>query len=185
MRVAPLPADEWDDSVHRALDGLLPEDRRATSGNLVGTLVRHPKLARAYLQFSFYLLYSSTLPDRLRELVILRVAFRTGSQYEWFQHVKLGRRVGLTDDQIAAVTRGEAADDFDRALLVATDELLDEYTLSDDTWATLSQRLDERQRMDLMFTVGSYTALAMAFNTFGVELDDDLDTSIAGPRKER
>src|SRR5262245_22214592 len=91
VRVPPLPADEWDDDVHRALDGLVSDERRdpGASGNLVGTLVRHPKLARAYLRFSFYLLYSSTLPDRLRELAILRVAHRTGSEYEWFQHVKL------------------------------------------------------------------------------------------------
>ena len=28
--------------------------------------------------------------------------------------------------------------------------------------------------MDLVFTVGAYDALAMAFRSFGVELDDDL-----------
>jgi hypothetical protein len=28
--------------------------------------------------------------------------------------------------------------------------------------------------MELVFVVGTYTALAMAFNSFGLQLDDDL-----------
>ena len=50
-----------------------------------------------------HLLFSSTLPPRLRELAILRVAHRTDSEYEWGQHVKIGLREGLTEDEIAGV----------------------------------------------------------------------------------
>ena len=46
--------------------------------------------------------------------------------------------------------------------------------LSDDTWATLAAELDTQQLMDVVFTVGAYDLLAMAFRTFDVELDDDL-----------
>ena len=46
--------------------------------------------------------------------------------------------------------------------------------MSDETWATLAGELDRQQLMDLVFTVGSYDLLAMAFRSFGVELDDDL-----------
>ena len=46
--------------------------------------------------------------------------------------------------------------------------------LSDGTWATLSAELDTQQLMDVVFTVGAYDLLAMAFRTFDVELDDDL-----------
>ena len=35
------------------------------------------------------------------------------------------------------------------------------------------KRLDERQRMDLIFTIGGYIALAMALNAFGVEPDKE------------
>jgi alkylhydroperoxidase family enzyme len=181
-----LPADQWDDTTRQALSGL-PEERRNPegAGNLLSTLVRHPKLAQAFLRFNFHLLYGSTLPPRLRELAILRVAHRTASTYEWGQHVLLGRKAGLSDDEIAAVARGEAADGFDGAILHSVDELLDNYELSDATWSALSDRLDERQRMDLMFTIGCYAALAMAFNTFGVELEDDYAAREARTREER
>ena len=55
----------------------------------------------------------------------------------------------------------------------AVDELQDKATVSDATWATLSDHLDERPLMDLVFTIGCYGALAMAINTFGIEPDQE------------
>ena len=92
MRVPPLPADQWDDAVDHALSGMLPAERRnpVTPGNLLATLVRHPELTQAFLRFNVHLLFSSTLPPRLRELAILRVAHRRGCDYEWRHHVAHG-----------------------------------------------------------------------------------------------
>jgi 4-carboxymuconolactone decarboxylase len=175
MRVPPLPADEWDDAVDHALAQTLPAERRNPegAGNALATLVRHPKLARAFLRFNGYLLYSSSLPPRLRELAILRVAHRHDCAYEWIHHVEMARKAGLTDAEIAAVQRGETVDDFDKAVVAAVDELEEKSQLSDGTWAALGERLDEHQRMDLIFTIGCYGLLAMAFNTFGVEPENE------------
>jgi 4-carboxymuconolactone decarboxylase len=175
MRLQPLPADEWDEAVEQSLSGMLPPERRNPqgAGNLMSTLVRHPKLTRAFLRFSGYLLYGSTLPARIREQAILRVAHRRGCGYEWAHHVKIAREAGLSDSDIAAARTGEADDEFDRAVLTAVDELDEKSDLSDATWAVLSKRLDERQRMDLIFTIAGYTTLAMAINTFGVELESE------------
>jgi 4-carboxymuconolactone decarboxylase len=175
VRVPPLPADEWDDAVDRALSGMLPSERRnpEAAGNLLATLVRHPKLTRAFLRFNGHLLYGSTLPPRLRELAVLRVAHLHHCEYEWAHHVRMGLDAGLTDEVIDGIQRGEAADDLDRAILHAIDELQDKSSVSDETWAVLSEHLDERQRMDLVFTIGCYGALAMAINTFGVEPDQE------------
>jgi 4-carboxymuconolactone decarboxylase len=171
MRVAPLPAEQWDDAVEHALAQTLPSERRnpAGAGNALATLVRHPNLTRAFLRFNGYLLYGATLPSRVRELAILRVAHRRGCEYEWVHHAALAADAGLTDDEIAGAQRGELADAFDRVVLDAVDELEETSRLSDAAWAALCERLDERQRMDFVFTVGCYGLLAMAFNTFGVE----------------
>jgi alkylhydroperoxidase family enzyme len=175
VRVPPLPADEWDDAVDHALSGLLPPERRnpEAAGNLLATLVRHPKLTRAFLRFNNHLLFSSTLPPRLRELAVLRVAHVHGSEYEWNHHARMGREEGLTDDVIDGIQRGELSDELDQAIVHAVDELQDKSAISDTTWAVLSDHLDERQRMDLVFTIGCYGALAMAINTFGVEPDQE------------
>lgn len=173
LRVSPLPADEWDDKVDHALSGMLPQARRhpAGAGNLLSTLVRHPELTRAFLRFNNHLLFGSTLPPRLRELAVLRVAHRRNCTYEWRHHVAMGRDAGLSDDVIDRVRRGECGDDLDGAVQRAVDELDEKSAISDATWTSLSEHLDERQLMDLVFTIGCYGALAMAINTFGVEPD--------------
>jgi alkylhydroperoxidase family enzyme len=173
MRLPPLPADKWDETVDQALAGMLPAERRnpRDASNVLSTLVNHPALTKAFLRLNVHLLYSSTLPPRIRELAILRVAHRRNSVYEWAQHVKLAKREGISDDEIAAVRRGEADDEFEQAVLTGVDELDEKSELSDQTWATLGERFDDRQRMDYVFTVGSYVMLAMALNTFGVQLE--------------
>jgi AhpD family alkylhydroperoxidase len=183
MRLPPLPADQWDDDVRRSLSVMLPAERQnpRDAGNALATFARHPDLARAFLRFNVHLLFSSTLPPRVRELAILRIAHRRGCAYEWVHHVRLAKQAGLSADEIAAVGRGEPAGEFERAVINAADELDEKSNLSDATWSALCERLDERQRMDLIFTIGCYGLLAMAFNTFGVALEEDQK----GPEQER
>jgi hypothetical protein len=93
--------------------------------------------------------------------------------------VALGKAAGLSNADIDAAQTGDPNDRFDRAVLNAVDELDEKTNLSDQTWGALSEQLDEQQRMDLIFTIGGYTALAMALNTFGVEIEvnrNDLKT---------
>jgi AhpD family alkylhydroperoxidase len=168
MRLPPLPADQWDEATQRALSAMSGAD----TNNALSTFAHHPALAKAFLRFNVHLLYSSTLPARIRELAILRVAHRRDCLYEWTQHVALAKDEGITDDEIAAVRRGDLADTFERAVLTGVDELDEKSQLSDETWAALGERLNDQQRMDYVFTVGCYTLLAMAFNTFGIQLEN-------------
>ncbi|OBK24466.1 carboxymuconolactone decarboxylase [Mycobacterium asiaticum] len=177
MRLPPLPADRWDESVEQALAVMLPPERRnpRDASNILSTLVNHPALTKAFLKFNVHLLFSSTLPPRIRELAILRVAHRRKCAYEWTHHVDLAKREGVTDAEIEASRAPIVAGDFDefeRAVLAGVDELDEQSELSDETWAALGERFDDRQRMDYVFTVGSYMMLAMALNTFGVEVEN-------------
>jgi len=108
---------------------------------------------------------------------VLRVACVRRCTYEWEQHVVLAGDAGLSSDEIARVADGPDAPGWsplERAMLAAVDELVRDATVADDTWAALAAGLDEQQLLDLVFTVGAYEVLAMAFRSLGVELDDDL-----------
>lgn len=170
IRVAPLGPEEWDDDVIKALTGFVSPElmARRDAGTALGTMARNPRLTRSFLRFNGYLLFNSTLPADLRELAILRVAHRRGCEYEWVHHVEMAEKEGITSEAIDKLQRGEADSAVGRAILTAVDELEEQSNVSDATWAALSEHLDERQRMDLVFTVGCYGLLAMAFNTFGV-----------------
>lgn len=146
--------------------------------NAFGVLARHPDLTKAFLAFNRHLLYENTLSERSRELLVLRISWIRDSEYEWAQHVPVAEAVGLTPDDIRRVAAGP--DDpvwgaLDAALLRAVDELHHDAVLSPATWATLSAEFDERQLMDLIFTVGAYDTLAVAFNCFGLPLDPELE----------
>lgn len=189
VRLGPLPEEQWDDRTRAALAALLPPERcnPRGAGNALATLARHPDLAEAFLPFNTRLLLRSTLPPRLRELAILRVARRSGCAYEWAHHVRIAAKAGLSEAEIEAAGNGKAIGpgeasetggvgggelaraELDGAVVRAVDELTEGCNLSDRTWSTLAAHLDERQLMDLVFTVGAYVLLAMAFNTFGVE----------------
>jgi 4-carboxymuconolactone decarboxylase len=171
MRLAPLPDDRWDDRVRESLAVLVPEHRLNPrgAGTALATLVRHPDLTEAFLTFSKHLMLGSTLPPLLRELAILRIAKRRDCAYEWLHHVKWAARMGLSAAEIEAAGDGKATGELEAAVLTAVDELDVDSRLSDATWATLCEHLDERQRMDLVFTIGGYCLSAMAFNALGIE----------------
>ena len=175
MRLTPLPADQWDDEVRGAFKGMLPQERQNPegAGTALSTLVRHPDLTKAFLGFNVYLLFRSSLPPRLREVAILRVAHRRHCAYEWEHHVELAKAEGLTDADVDGIRRGAATNEVDRLVLRAVDELDEKSNISDETWAALGEQLSDRQRMDFVFTVGAYAMLAMAFNTFGVQLEKE------------
>jgi alkylhydroperoxidase family enzyme len=187
VRIQPLLPEQWPDQMREALAALRPpdprhplpprRDDRPKALNALGTLARHPQLARAFHTFNGHVLFGSTLSPRQRELLVLRVAAVRGSDYEWAQHAFLARDAGLGDDDIARIAVGPEASGWSslhRAMVRAVDELVSDALISDSTWSALAGELDEQQLMDLVFTVGAYEVLAMAFRSFGVELDADL-----------
>jgi alkylhydroperoxidase family enzyme len=113
------------------------------------------------------------LPRRDAELVILRVAWRTGAAYEWFQHVLLGSRSGLTADEIgrAASESLDGWPDRDAMLVRATDELLASSRLSDETWAAVQRELDVKGAVELCMLVGQYQGLGTALGGLGVPIE--------------
>jgi alkylhydroperoxidase family enzyme len=193
-RLPPLPRDKWDENVEAALRAGVPRsvgDKFMSTGddamrvpNGISSLMYHPRLAGKFLAFNALLLRDQVLPDRLRELMVLRVAWRTRSIYEWVQHVRLSQRYDVSDDEVEAISAGAEAGNWtelEADLLRATDQLLDNYRIDDEVWARLAAELDETALVEMLYVIGTYTNLAMVFNGLGIELDPDLDPSIAPP----
>ncbi|SEE96737.1 Alkylhydroperoxidase family enzyme, contains CxxC motif [Streptomyces sp. 3213] len=175
VRIPPVPYDEWDHDLFSVIN----PDKKLPEANVLGIFQRHPALARAFLTFNMHL-NTTTLPARVRELAIMRVAWRRGSRYEWASHVLIGRKHGVTESEIEEVRTGA-----DTLLNRAVDELDTDSGLSDATYAALTVDLDEHQLMDLVFTIGAYTMLTMALNTFGVELDPVIsEENFSFPKRE-
>jgi 4-carboxymuconolactone decarboxylase len=91
--------------------------------------------------------------------------------------VRVGRRLGMTDADVAMLLAGPESgggDPLELALLRATDELHEHDVISDETWAELAAELDDRQLFDVLIAVGGYRSTSMLINSAGVQLDDNM-----------
>jgi AhpD family alkylhydroperoxidase len=170
-RLGDIPYDEWDfEALAEISPGMKPPDL-----SVVAFFAHHPELAEKFLAWNHYMNSKACRLDRVtREMVILRVAVRKRSHYEWAQHLKAARAAGIGDEEIHAIASGTATG---RAGLLAraVDELTDDSTLSDETYQALAAELDERQLISLVFLIGTYSLLSTVFGAFRMELDPGLD----------
>jgi 4-carboxymuconolactone decarboxylase len=173
-RILPLEEKDWNDEQRQLLAPMAQAGRVA---NIFKTLARHPKLLKRWLPFANHILFKSSLGPREREMLILRVAWVARAEYEWGHHQEIGQRAGLTDAEIVRIAAGPDAPGWSKleaALLRAVDELHRSTRMTNATWTALAEHYDTAQLMDIVFTIGNYTALAMALNSFGVPLDQGL-----------
>jgi alkylhydroperoxidase family enzyme len=180
-RIAPLADPELTPEQAEALEAFRP----GPVLNIFRTLVHAPKALTRFNSWGGYVLSRrNDLPAREREIVILRTGFLCKSGYEWTQHVRIGLREGLTEDEIARIKQGAGAGwgQADAALIRASDELHADQFVTDDTWRDLGRHFSEKQCMDVVFTAAQYTQVSMFLNTFGVQLDEGqtLDPDLRG-----
>jgi 4-carboxymuconolactone decarboxylase len=179
-RILPLPRAEWTDDAREvfAFWGEPNAWEEGSKTNIISVMGNHPDLGKAYNVWGKHLLMSNTLPVRFLELIILRVAWRVKSAYEWHNHVGYGLNAGLTLEDIAAIRDYPEGGDWseqDAIVLHSVDELIESGTLSDATWGTLSTFFDKRQMMDLIFSIGHYVMTSWVLSAMGVEIEGGAD----------
>ena len=139
------------------------------------TMLRHPDLFARQVDMGIQLLAQGALAPRDRELAILRMGWLCQAPYEWGEHVQVAHKLGLTPEDTERITCGSTAQgwtEHERAILKATEELFESAMISDATWATLAQQLDERQLIELPIVVGQYQTVAYYQNSLRLRLHE-------------
>lgn len=174
-RIAPEQKTEQMQDIIRLFAG--PGRLNVDDNHVLNTFVHHPPLAEHFLRFNRYLLMDSTLPVRLRQIAIMRVAWLRRARYVWSSHLRTSLRNGLAGEDFEPVKVGSGSDYWtaeERIVLEATEQLTEAGTLDDAHWQALSQILDRQQIMDFLFTVGTYVLLGQVVNAIGIEREDAL-----------
>lgn len=169
-RIAPLTDADMNDEQRE----LLAKGGPARQLNIFRTLARYTDLYRAFMKFGGHILGASSLDARSREILILRAGHLSKCAYEVHQHNRIGKLAGLNDAELERIAVGPSAPEWtarERTLLQAADELHAHQFISDATYAALAKDWNERQLMDLVFTVGQYTMVSMFLSTFGVQIE--------------
>lgn len=144
--------------------------------NIFATLAHHPLLLKRYNALGGAFLRFGEVPARDRELIILRVAWRSNSRYEFAQHAVMGRNAGILEDELERVTEEslDAWSNDDRKLLSMVDEACRQGWMGESTWATLATAWSQKQLLELLALVGFYRMTALVLNSVAVEIEPEL-----------
>jgi alkylhydroperoxidase family enzyme len=159
---------------------LLPEhqDLLARNLNLYRVLAHSPRAARSLNTLARFIRDGSRLDPRLRELAVLQVSYLIRSAWGFSHHVRIGREVGVTDEEIRAVAEETAGrpttlEPLAKAVLRAAREMTVDLAVSDQTFAELRQELDNERLTDLVVTIAFYNCLARLLETMQVDVEED------------
>jgi alkylhydroperoxidase family enzyme len=164
-----LPIDE---AIRRGKEVGL--DEGFSSLNAFRVMLHNPRAAGATAELLRTLMFRNTLNSRVRELVILRNGWRTGSEYEFCQHVRVARDLKMSEEEILGVRdpdRCRAFEDTDRVVIRMADELLDHSEVSAETWSRLQKAFSSEELVELLLVAGFWRMIAGYLKTAKVALD--------------
>ena len=165
----PLAPEQWDPSIHDIRDQL------GAPPNLHATMANHPALLKAWMVYRNHMVHGVRVDRRDLEVVILRTAHKANAEYEWTHHAHIALEYGLTPQQIHQIAQERQTGDWsarDQLLLAAADECADQRQISAKTRDGLMEHFDGQQLLDIVFTIGMYTTLALMLKTLDVPIDD-------------
>jgi alkylhydroperoxidase family enzyme len=166
-RITPLPEADWTADQRAVVAKVAPG---GPTDPAIKTLVRLPALVQAVTPYTRYLTTESTLPPRVRHLLILRTAWLCGNDVIWSLHAS-----GLPAEERRRVAQGMSApgwSEADKTLLKTADELFRLSSVTDATWKALSAAYDLHGLMDIVETVNHFTAMSLLYNSIGIQVED-------------
>lgn len=138
-------------------------------------LLRYPRLARAVNDLLATLLWHGDLDARQRELAIMRIGWICGSDYEWTQHWRVARSLGVSEEDLLAVRDWQSDHAFgpaERAVLAATDEVVLRGAITPSTWAACAEHLgNDRVLLELVAAIGTWRMIAALLLSLDVPLE--------------
>jgi len=119
--------------------------------------------------------HHGVLDPCLRELAITRVGILLGAEYEVVAHKRLGRGVGIPENQITALEEGVSSDAFnevEKALLAYTDDLVANPGAGA-TFETIASHLNAEEMVELTLAITFYIMTSKFLITFGIDLEPE------------
>jgi AhpD family alkylhydroperoxidase len=154
-----------------------PGTGTGSPGDYWTTLALVPDILKMYTDALFALLQPGRkLEPRYRELAILRTAIVGDCRFEYSQHLKVARTIGLSDEKLRAVKGWAASDQFDqaeRAVMAAADELIGRNLVEDATFAALKRHFSDEQIVELLLVIATYRMHGLLVRALHLEFDND------------
>ncbi len=154
----------------------MPE--RRTGSEAFRVVANNPGVARVAFAQLMQLLESNKFDTRLRELMIMRIGWVTGSAYEWTQHWRVATTAGIPPEDVLAVRDWQNSDRLtaaDRAIMAATDECLAGKSISDAVWAEIVEHVpDPAHQVEFVVAMGNWMSFSLLFRNLRIPLAPEL-----------
>jgi alkylhydroperoxidase family enzyme len=149
---------------------LLGKNRNA---NIFRMMAHSPSHLEQYCRLGGAIRHKGELDPVVRELAITRTGILCEAPYEIVAHKRIGKNVGVTDEQNAALENWQAAscfNDVQRAALAFTDEIVKLRRPTDATFNAIRARLTPGALVELQLAVGFYVMTSKFLETFEVDM---------------
>jgi alkylhydroperoxidase family enzyme len=149
---------------------------------LYRTLGNAPAMLQAWTGMAWPLRHDATAPRGLRELLVMRVAQLTVAPFEWISHWNMAVEHGVTEGQLAELSRWPDSERFsgaERAALAMCDELTGELDVTDSTWHALAEHFGPGELVELVLTVSFYSCVSRTLHALGLATVDESDPRLA------
>ena len=168
----PLPLMSIDEAAR--LGEELGIDRPLATSNVWRALLHSPSVTAGFYAVINALFFRNKVAARARELIILRIGWRTGSEYVFCHHVRISRELGIPDEVILGVRdprRCHAFSKTDRAVLKLADEMHEHAESTGPTWAVLEKAFAYDELVEILLIVGFWSMVAGFVNSARIPLD--------------
>ncbi len=158
-----LPLVSIDESAR--LGEKLGIERWLATSNIWRALLNNPSATAGFYAGIDALFFHNKVPARTRELIILRMGWRTGSEYVFCNHVRISRELGMPDAEILGVRdpkQCHAYSEVDRAAIDLADEMHEHTEVTPATWATLEKAFARDELVELLL-IGGFWRMACGF----------------------
>ena len=149
-----------------------------TQSEAFRTVANNPGVARVAFGQLMQLLENNKFDTRLRELMIMRIGWVTGSGYEWTNHWRVATTAGHPPEDILAVRDWRNSGRLtpaDQAILAATDECLAGKSISDAAWAEVAKHVtDPGQQVEFIIAMGNWMMFSLLFRNLRIPLGEGI-----------
>jgi 4-carboxymuconolactone decarboxylase len=133
-------------------------------GGPYNPILRSPVFGQKMFDLLYYLRWQTSVPLKLNEFAILITGRQWRSQVEWFAHVPIAIKAGLSPDIIAELKTNKRPSNMPPEEAVVYDfvtELATKHEVSDEIFNRAKRLLGEQQVVDLTAVAGTYISVAM------------------------
>jgi 4-carboxymuconolactone decarboxylase len=180
-RMPAIPEAQMSPDQKRVMDEIAAGPRGRIGGPFI-PLMRSPELMNRLQKVGEYLRFQNTVGLRNSEFAVLIVARHWSQPIEWAIHRPIAEKEGVLPATCDAIAEGRRPDNMteDETLIYnVLEELRNNRSMSDPTYAQLLKRFGEQGVIDLVAHYGYYSLLAMTMNVARTAVPEN-GTAVAG-----